>query len=338
MPVIVVRDLVKQYHRSKRITGRWGALRTLFTRQREVVCAVDGIGFDIEPGEMVAYLGPNGAGKSTTVKLLCGILTPTSGTVEVAGVRPWFDRVRNARQIGVVFGQRSQLWWDLPLRDSLDLVGRLYEVRPARYRENLRRFTDLLQMSAFLNTPVRQLSLGQRMRGELAAAMMHEPRILYLDEPTIGLDVLARDRIRTFIHELNRDRGVTVILTTHDLTDVERLCHRLLLIDNGRLLHDGDLASLKATFPTYRQLVVRMPGCTRAPELAGVEVSPRGNGDWVLRFDPAAVNVAELVGTVLGRYPVTDLSILEPSLEDVVHRLYGTAGPPVRPASETQPA
>jgi ABC-2 type transport system ATP-binding protein len=225
-------------------------------------------------------------------------------------------------RIGVVFGQRSGLWWDLPLRDSLRLVGELYEVPRDRYRENLGRFTELLGLTEFLDTPVRQLSLGQRMRGDLAAAMLYEPRILYLDEPTIGLDVVAKERIRSFVAELNQELRTTVILTTHDLDDVERLCSRILLIDHGRVLYDGDVKSLKARHAPYRELMVRLASTVDDISVPGAELARREDGAVWLRFDPERVAPATVVAEVIARYPVSDLSIVEPNLEGVIHHLY----------------
>ena len=245
MPIIVADELVKEFRLPKRYGGLLGGVRTLFTPSYMVKRAVDGVSFTVAEGELVGYLGPNGAGKSTTIKMLTGILVPTSGRLEVAGLVPWQHREENARRIGVVFGQRSQLWWDLPLIDSLRLIGKLYRVPPAQYRRNLDRFTELLGLGQFLQTPVRQLSLGQRMRGDLAAAMLYEPPLLYLDEPTVGLDVLAKERMRSFIAEVNRENGTTIILTTHDLADVEKLCRRIIFIDQGRVLYDGPVQRLK---------------------------------------------------------------------------------------------
>src|SRR5262245_6890263 len=257
MPIIRVRDLVKEFRTAKRQPGLLGGLRTLLTTEQVVTRAVDGVGFDVEEGELVGYLGPNGAGKSTTIKMLTGILVPTSGQVEVAGRIPWRERERNALDIGVVFGQRSQLWWDLPLIESFKLIGKLYRVTPQEFVRNLDRFTHLLGLDAFLATPVRQLSLGQRMRGDLAAVMLYEPRILYLDEPTVGLDVVAKDRMLTFIAEVNRESATTIILTTHDLQDVERLCRRIILIDHGRVLYDGPVERLVDRYAPHRMLVVQ---------------------------------------------------------------------------------
>ncbi|HET6380164.1 MAG TPA: ATP-binding cassette domain-containing protein [candidate division Zixibacteria bacterium] len=241
-------------------------MRTLFTRRYTATRAVDDVSFSIDAGELVGYLGPNGAGKSTTIKMLTGILEPTSGEAEVAGVVPWRDRQANALNIGVVFGQRSQLWWDLPLIESFELVAQMYHVEPDRYRRNLGRFREILALDEFIDTPVRQLSLGQRMRGELTAALLHDPPVVYLDEPTVGLYVVANER-RTFIADINRERGTTVVLTTHDLADVERLCRRVILIDHGRVLFDGSVDRLKATYAPQRELVVQL-----VPDAAGLEV------------------------------------------------------------------
>jgi ABC-2 type transport system ATP-binding protein len=317
--IIRVQDLVKEFRRPRRHDGPFGGLRTLFSREHTVNRAVDGVSFDIKAGELVGYLGPNGAGKSTTIKMLTGILVPTSGEVHVAGVIPWRDRARNAQQIGVVFGQRSQLWWDLPLRDSLELIGRLYRVPSDVFRRNKQGFTELLGLGEFLDTPVRHLSLGQRMRGDLAAAMLYEPRILYLDEPTVGLDVVAKERIRAFVANLNTESGTTVILTTHDLDDVERLCRRIILIDHGTVLYDGDIGSLKSRYAPYRELVVHADGPV---EVAGVLATRYEAGSTWLRFDPAETQVADLIGAVLATHRVTDLSIVEPDLEGVIRQIY----------------
>ncbi|MFD6342385.1 ATP-binding cassette domain-containing protein [Streptomyces sp. NPDC060131] len=323
MPVIEVTDLVKEFRRPKRHHGSFAGIRTLLTREYTVNRAVDGISFTIEPGEIVGYLGPNGAGKSTSIKMLTGILVPTSGTVRVAGATPWRDRARNARQIGVVFGQRSQLWWDLPLRDSLWLIGRLYDVPAGRFAEKQKQFTELLDLGSFLDTPVRQLSLGQRMRGDLAAAMLYDPSILYLDEPTVGLDVVAKERIRAFVAELNRESGTTVVLTTHDLDDVEELCQRIVLIDHGKVAYDGDVDELKARYAPHRELVVQTE---HIEEVEGAEIVRREEGKVWLRFDPALTSPARLVAAVLAEHRVTDLSIVEPELESVIHRIYADRG------------
>src|ERR1700722_10536830 len=236
MPIIETRDLRKVFRSVARAPGALGALRTLFSRAYVDRVAVEGVALSIDEGELIGYIGPNGAGKSTTIKMLTGILVPSSGEATVAGLVPWRERQRNARNIGVVFGQRSQLYWDLPLIESFELLRAIYGVPHARYRKNLDDFIALLEMQEFLNTPVRQLSLGQRMRGDFAGALLHDPRIVYLDEPTIGLDVVAKEAIATLLAELNRERGTTFILTTHDLADIERLCRRIVLIDKGTVV------------------------------------------------------------------------------------------------------
>jgi ABC-2 type transport system ATP-binding protein len=324
MPIIEVEGLVKEFRRPKRFGGPFGGLRTLLTRQYVRTLAVDGISFTVDEGEFVGYLGPNGAGKSTTIKILTGILKPTAGRVEVARVVPYQERERNALNVGVVFGQRTQLWWDLPLRDSLELIGRLYGVERARHLANIKRFTEMLALGPFIDTPVRQLSLGQRMRGDLAAAMLPEPRILYLDEPTVGLDVVAKERIRECIAQLNRENGATVVLTTHDLDDVERLCRRIVLIDGGKVLYDGSVEKLKAQYAPHRRLVVQLAEGARwhGVEMAGVTEDILGPGMVAVRFDPNLVGSADVVAAVLARHAVRDLSIVEPELEDVVRRIY----------------
>src|SRR5512136_858932 len=256
MSIIAVSQLCKDFQVFRHHRGLTGAFRNLFTREFRTVNAVNDVSFSIERGELVGYLGPNGAGKSTTIKMLTGILVPTSGEILVNGRVPWKERTAHAREIGVVFGQRTNLWWDLPVIESFDLLHHIYRVPEQRYYQNLLKFQDLLGLGEFMHTPVRSLSLGQRMRADLAAALLHDPKLVFLDEPTIGLDVVAKERIRQFIHSVNRERGVTVILTTHDLGDVEKLCQRVLMIDRGRLLFDGALAELRERFGGERELVV----------------------------------------------------------------------------------
>jgi ABC-2 type transport system ATP-binding protein len=271
---------------------------------------------------MVGYLGPNGAGKSTTMKMLTGILTPSSGQISVGGLTPHRRRVEHVRRIGVVFGQRTQLWWDLPTVESFELLRHIYRIPLERYQANLRRFTALLELGPFLATPVRQLSLGQRMRADLAAALLHDPAILFLDEPTIGLDVVARERIRGFLAEINRERGVTMILTTHDLADITRLCPRVILIDHGRVIYDDALAALRARFGRWRTLVVDLADPALQPQIATAElVRQEGPRAW-LRFDRTATTAAELIAAVAAAYPVRDLTLEEPEIEAIVRDIY----------------
>ena len=291
-------------------------------RSRRVVEAVAGIDVRVEDGEMLGYLGPNGAGKSTTVKMLTGILVPTSGRVEVNGLVPSRQRVELARRIGVMFGQRVQLWWDLPLVESFELLRHVYRVPADRHRQNLELFRALLDLDPFLRTPVRQLSLGQRVRGELTAALLHDPDVVFLDEPTIGLDVVAKARVREFLATINRERGVTVMLTTHDLADVERLCSRLLIIDHGRVIYDGGLDELVDRYGDERVLVVDLEEAAGPIELPGARVlRVDGPRQW-LAFRRDETSAASLVAAVAARGGVLDIAIDEPDIEDVVRRIY----------------
>ncbi|MFN8020299.1 MAG: ATP-binding cassette domain-containing protein [Acidimicrobiales bacterium] len=285
--------------------------------------AVDDVSFTVQAGEFVGYLGPNGAGKSTTIKMLTGILVPTAGRVRVDGLDPSRQRIDLARRVGVVFGQRTQLWWDLPLRESYDLLRHVYRVPAAEATARLDRLIDLLDLGPFLDTPVRQLSLGQRMRGDLVAAFLHGPSLVYLDEPTIGLDVVAKAAVRRFLAAENAERGTTILLTSHDLADIERLCPRVLVIDQGRLVHDGPLADLVARLGTGRTLVVTTPEPMAPIVLARTEVVRTDGPKQWLRFDG---HPAEVIAAVAAAVPVVDLTIEEPSVEQVVSRLYAERG------------
>jgi ABC-2 type transport system ATP-binding protein len=313
-PLIDVRDLQRTFDVRRRVEGRR-------RRVRDSVLAVHDLTFSVGAGEMVGYIGPNGAGKSTTIKMLTGILVPTGGQVRVAGLDPSRDRVELARRIGVVFGQRSTLWWDLPLRDSFDLLQKMYRITPARYRDNLDRFVDLLDLGDQLDTPVRQLSLGQRMRGDITAALLHDPEVLYLDEPTIGLDVVSKGRLREFLRALNDERGTTLVLTTHDLQDIEALCDRVIVIDHGTSGFDGPLAGLHEQGGSTRTLVVDLVDEAPPIEVPGAVVRRvEGPRQW-LSF-PTETSAAPVVAAVAASYDVADLSIQEPDIEDVIRELY----------------
>jgi ABC-2 type transport system ATP-binding protein len=324
MALIEVDHLRKTFHVAVREQGRLGALRSLVSGKQREVHAVEDVSFTIQAGEMVGYLGPNGAGKSTTLKMLTGILVPSSGRIEVAGRVPHRQRSEHARAIGVVFGQRTQLWWDLPTIESFELLRHIYRIPLERWKANMEQFSELLDLRPFLDTPVRQLSLGQRMRADLAAALLHEPTILFLDEPTIGLDVVARERIRAFLQHLNRERGVTVILTTHDLGDVERLCPRVVLIDHGLVIYDGALEGLRTRLGRWRTLVLDLDGeAIGAPvEVADAEVLRRDGPRVWLRFDREAISAAALIAQVAARYPIRDLTVEEPEIESIVRTIY----------------
>ncbi|MFD8952587.1 ATP-binding cassette domain-containing protein [Streptomyces xanthophaeus] len=300
----------------------------LMRREKRQVRAVDGISFEVARGEMVGYIGPNGAGKSTTIKMLTGILTPSGGRLRVAGIDPARERMRLAHRIGVVFGQRTTLWWDLPLKDSYGLMRRMYRIPAERFERNMERCVERLDLAELLDVPVRQLSLGQRMRGDIAAALLHDPDVLYLDEPTIGLDVVSKAKVRGFLRQLNEELGTTVLLTTHDLQDIEQLCERVMVIDHGRLMYDGPLGGLHAAGSageSERTLVVDLERELAPISVAGARVvKVEGPRQW-LAF-PAGASAAPLVAAVAADYPLVDLSVREPDIEDVIARMYAGRG------------
>ncbi|MGI5127538.1 ABC transporter ATP-binding protein [Pseudonocardia sp. CA-107938] len=305
-------------------------LRREFTvgrrRGRRTVVAVDEVDLRIEAGESVGFLGPNGAGKSTTIKMLTGILVPTTGTLTVCGLDPVRQRRELARHIGVVFGQRSQLWWDLPLRESFALVGAIHRVPPAALRRRLDRCVDVLDLAPILDVPVRQLSLGQRMRGEITAALLHAPPLLVLDEPTVGLDLVSKEQLRAFLEQVNAEDGVTILLTTHDLPDVERLCRRVVVVDHGRIVADDGLADLRARFGGAREVVVELA----APppplnDLPGVHAVTVEAGGLRQRLAFSGTSAAAVIAGVAERAELRDVSVAEPSIEDLVRSLYARA-------------
>src|SRR5471030_837585 len=322
MPIIRTRDLQKVFRSIKRRPGLGGAFSAFFSREYEDKVAVSNINMSLEAGEVVGYIGPNGAGKSTTIKMLTGILVPTSGTIEVAGLVPHQHRQANACNIGVVFGQRSQLYWDLPLRESFELLRAIYDVPRDRYLQNMRAFAAILDLERFLDTPVRQLSLGERMRGDFAAAMLHDPKIVYLDEPTIGLDVIAKEAIRDFIRRVNAERGTTVILTTHDLADVERLCSRIVLIDKGTIIYDGPIERLRTEYGTHRTLIVNLAESYPDFAVAGAELESREQNTVRLRFDRHTITAEALIRRVTEAHAITDVQIVEPDIETIIRRIY----------------
>ena len=321
-PIIHVSDLKKHFKVFKHHRGALRGLRNLFTREYNWVRAVDGICFQIQPGELVGYIGPNGAGKSTTLKMLTGLLVPTSGELRVNGCVPWRERRTYVATLGAVFGQRTSLWWDLPAIESLQLLQHVYRVPAERFRKNLDEFRDLLEMDPFLDTPVRSLSLGQRMRADVCAALLHDPTLLFLDEPTIGLDVVAKDRIRTFITHVNRERGTTVILTTHDLSDVEKLCERVMIIDHGHLLYDGGLEVLRDRFGGKRELVVDLANGEASFVPEGAELVAREGRRLTYRFDRSRLTASALIGQLSAHVQIRDLQVREPEIEETVRRIY----------------
>ncbi|MGN7399248.1 ABC transporter ATP-binding protein [Cytobacillus praedii] len=322
MPIIEVANVRKDFMIAKRETGMMGALKSLIKREYIKKEAVKDISFSINEGEIVGYIGPNGAGKSTTIKMLTGILVPSSGDVLVNGIVPYENRQENAKSIGVVFGQRSQLWWDLPTIESFELLKEIYQVSNPRYKKNMDTFTDILGLDEFLNTPVRQLSLGQRMRADIAASLLHDPPILFLDEPTIGLDVVAKEKMRTFIKEINHERKITVILTTHDMEDIEKLCERMILIDHGMKVYDGEIAMIKERFGKIRTLIVDLEEPPRSLQLLGGEVcKEEGNRYWI-KFNRDEVSASELIAQITKTHSVKDLTVEEPAIESIISRIY----------------
>lgn len=322
MSMIEVKDLRKDFMIAKRETGFKGAIRSLVKREFIKKEAVKGISFSIEEGEMVGYIGPNGAGKSTTIKMLTGILVPSSGEIKVNGLVPYEDRQKNAKNIGVVFGQRTQLWWDLPTIESFELLKEIYQVPAKRYKENMDTFIEILGLDEFMNTPVRQLSLGQRMRADIAASLLHDPPILFLDEPTIGLDVVAKEKMRTFIQEINKLRKVTVILTTHDMEDIEKLCKRMVLIDHGQKVYDGDIFEVKERFGKIRTLIVDLEESNRALELVGGEVAKQEANKYYIKFNRNEVSASDLISQITRTHNIRDLTVEEPAIESIISRIY----------------
>ncbi len=322
MPQIAVENLTKRFRVAERRAGLWGALRGVAQRRYRTVNALDGISFSIAAGELVGYIGPNGAGKSTTVKIISGILVPDAGKCEILGRVPWQDRIAHVREIGVVFGQRTQLWWDLPVIESFDLLRDIYRIPRADYARNRDELIDVMQLEPMLDTPVRQLSLGQRMRCDLAAALLHSPAILFLDEPTIGLDAVSKLAFRDFIRRFNRESGVTVILTTHDLDDIEAVCDRVMVVNNGRILSDGTLEDLRRRVAADRILVVDLVVPDDEIDEAMAKVAKREGQRVHLRFDPDRISAADLIARVTASHQIRDLFVENPPIEELIAQIY----------------
>jgi viologen exporter family transport system ATP-binding protein len=326
-PIVDVQGLSKEFRTFRRREGVMGAIQNLFVRERVIVKAVDHVSFSIEPGEMVGYIGANGAGKSTTIKVLTGILVPTGGRVVSNGFVPYRDRRRYTKHIGVVFGQRTQLWWDIAVVESFKLLKELYEIADADYQKRLGLFSEILNLKDYLHTPVRKLSLGERMRCDLAASLLHNPPLLFLDEPTIGLDVVAKDRIREFLKEINRIERTTVLLTTHDLSDIEELSRRILIIDRGKILFDGDLGEMKKRLAKYNQVKFFLKDRAQAASLAdittdGISCERVDDVTYLMRFDREKHSSAEVIRNLVNRLEVRDIFIEEEPIEDIVKRIY----------------
>jgi ABC-2 type transport system ATP-binding protein len=322
---IVVDNLAKTFRVAERDPGMLGAVKGLVRRRHRDVKALAGVSFSVRAGELVGYIGPNGAGKSTTIKILAGILVPDGGRVEIDGRVPWKHRIAHVRRIGVVFGQRTQLWWDLPVVESLDMLRHIYKVPADQFRRASDELVELLDLGGILDTPVRQLSLGQRMRADLAASLVHSPSILFLDEPTIGLDAVSKLAVRGFVQRLNRERGVTVILTTHDMDDIETLCERVIVIGDGAILSDGTLAELRRRVTRERWLTVDvLDGSADTIADPDATVIRRDAERVCLAFDPEVVSPAELIRRITSKHSIKDLFVENPPIETVIARLYGS--------------
>lgn len=331
MPIIEAKNLYKEFKVYKRNSGLLDTAKSLFHREFEIKKAVENVSFSVDKGELVGYIGPNGAGKSTTIKMLTGILYPTSGEVWVRGNVPQKNRKENAMHIGVVFGQRSQLYWDLPMIDAFDLYKKMYKINDKTFRQNVDFYTEILDMGEFIDRPIRQLSLGQKMRAEFSVALLHNPDIVYLDEPTIGLDVLAKKRIREFIRQVNKERQITVILTTHDMDDIEQICDRLILIDKGKILYDGKVDEFKTSFSeesVIEFIYDQKDGDEEkiALEVEGIKLSNGEKGKKCASFNKKQYTTAQVSRMLMDRYDIIDFSIKDPKIEDILSKMYTTVG------------
>lgn len=329
--MIKVENLSKEFKSNKKYPGFKGAIKSFFSREYIIKKAVDNISFEIEDGEIVGYIGANGAGKSTTIKMMTGILSPSSGTISINGLIPYEDREKNAKDIGVVFGQRTQLWWDLPLSETFSLLKDIYDVNDKDYKERMEFLNEVLEINEFILSPVRTLSLGQRMRADLAAALLHNPKIIYLDEPTIGLDVVVKEKVRSAIKEINKKYGTTVILTTHDLNDIEELCNRIIIIDNGIKIYDGSLSDIKGSYgyiTTIEVQVKNLKGNEKFDINNEMNISKENlemkvlENKIIVRFNRNFTNQAEIISKIISKFDILDFSIIETSIEEIIKKIY----------------
>lgn len=320
--MIEVKNLSKSFKVAERNGGIGSAVKSLINPKYKRVQALKDISFNISPGEIVGYIGPNGAGKSTTIKIISGILVPDSGTCNILGYTPWKDRIHHVKNIGVVFGQRSQLWWDVPVIDSFNLLKDIYSITEDNYKNNLELLTDTLELSTLLYTPVRQLSLGQRMRCEIAASLLHDPKILFLDEPTIGLDAVSKIAVRNFIKTINKEKKITVILTTHDMNDIEALAERIILIGKGKILLDGSLNDLKNRFNNNKTLTVDFQESNQAIDIPGTSVLSRSKESALLCVDLEKIKVSEVIGRLSEKFDINDVSVNHRPIEEIIVELY----------------
>ena len=324
--MITLSGINKTFKVAQRGKGAGATLKALFKRKYKHIHALDDVSFHIDEGEIVGYIGPNGAGKSTTIKVMSGILVPDSGQCEIMGYMPWKDRREYVKNIGVVFGQRTQLWWDVPIIDSFDLLRDIYKIPADEYKKTLDMLTETIGLSEFLNTPLRQVSLGQRMRAEIAASLLHSPKILFLDEPTIGLDAVSKLAVRQFIKQINAERKLTVILTTHDQNDIEALTDRVILIGKGKILHDGSMQKIKQEFDTYRTLTITFSSHETPVEIPNAELTSWSNERAVYRLDTAKMTVSSAIGELGKKLNIVDMISESPPVEEIIAGLYQEHG------------
>ena len=322
MSFIEVKNISKEFKVNKRSAGIPGMIANMFAPKFEIKKAVNDLSFTIEKGEMVGFIGPNGAGKSSTIKMLSGILCPDKGSISVAGYIPYKQRKSYVGNIGVVFGQKSQLQWDLPVIDSFELLRAIYRIPEEKYKRNLERFTEMLDMKGFINQPVRQLSLGQRMRSDIVASLLHSPEIVFFDEPTIGVDIIGKETIRNFIKELNEQDKVTMIFTTHDMQDIEQTCKRIIIIDKGSLMYDGSLQDIRNKYGTSRRLIAEFNEETTVEPIKNVIIEDLKDRKVSFTFDNNVVDVNKLMHEVLEKYSVHDVTVAEPEIESIIQKMY----------------
>ncbi len=321
-PIITANQLVKNFQINANPKTIKGFINALRKRGQQTITAVNNISFTVEPGELIGYIGPNGAGKSTTIKMMTGLLVPTSGELIINGMIPWKNRTRYVAKIGAVFGQRTTLWWDLPVTESFNLLQHMYKIPKAAFTQRMQMFRDLLALDEFIHAPVRSLSLGQRMRADICAALLHQPDIVFLDEPTIGLDVIAKERIRQFIKHINQQLATTIILTTHDLADVEKLCERVMIIDHGKILYDGKLAALLQRYGGARELLVDFAEAYDNPVIDLADLISHEPTKATYRFNSSRVTAPDLIAALSNRYRIADLSVREPDIETTIRQIY----------------
>ncbi len=334
--MIDVKNVSKHFKKVVKEPGFKGSVKSLFHKKEEIVKAVDDISFTVEEGEILGFIGPNGAGKSTAIKMLTGILTPTSGEIVINGQVPYKNRKKYVKEIGVVFGQRTQLWWDLPLSETFTVLKEIYQIEDKAFKERMDFLNQVLDLDDFITSPVRTLSLGQRMRADIAASMIHNPKVLFLDEPTIGLDVVVKDNIRKAIAEINKNEKTTIILTTHDLSDIELLCKRIVMIDKGKKVYDGDLDAMKEKYGKMREIHINLKAREDIEKLAfqekfgltGDDLEIKVDGKKaVVKFNSSKAQVSEMLSYILGTITVKDISVSEADIEEIIRRLYKGENP-----------